>query len=186
MRIFIALDIPDEIRARLREYIERVRPLAPDAPWVKPESLHVTLKFIGEARDSRVEEVKNVLKQIKTQSFEVKFANVGFFPSHNSGRVFWAGVEGGETLAKLAGSIDQALQKIGIEAEKRAYHPHLTLARAGTRSGTYQVFQQLPRGIDPKEHPQFGTMTAREFFLYKSELLRGGAKYTKLERFALD
>ena len=186
MRIFVALDIPDEIRAHLREYIERVRPLAPDAPWVRPESLHVTLKFIGEARESQVGEVNNVLKQIKAQPFDVKFADVGFFPNHNSGRVFWAGVEGGEALAKLADGIDQVLQKIGIEAEKRAYHPHLTLARAGTRSGAYQVFQQLPRGIDPEEHPQFGTMTAREFFLYKSELSRGGAKYTKLERFALD
>jgi len=186
MRIFIALDIPEAIRARLREYIERVRPLAPDAPWVRPESLHVTLKFIGEAADSQVEEVKNALQQIKAQPFEVTFSDVGFFPNHNSGRVFWAGVDGGEALPKLAGIIDQVLQKIGIEAEKRAYHPHLTLARAGTRSGAYQVFKQLPRGIDPEEHPQFGTMTAQEFFLYKSELLRGGAKYTKLERFALD
>lgn len=186
MRIFIALDIPDEIRARLREYIERVRPLAPDAPWVKPESLHVTLKFIGEAGETRVEEIKNVLQQIKAQPFAVKFSDVGFFPNHNSGRVFWAGVDGGEALPKLAASIDQALQKIGIEAEKRAYHPHLTLARAGTRSGAYQIFKQLPRGINPEEHPQFGTMTAQEFFLYRSELLRGGAKYTKLERFPLN
>ncbi|PYP84157.1 MAG: RNA 2',3'-cyclic phosphodiesterase [Candidatus Angelobacter sp. Gp1-AA117] len=185
MRIFVALDIPEEIRTRLGEYIERVRHLAPDAPWVKPESLHVTLKFIGEAKDARVEEVKNVLKQIKAQPFDVTFPDVGFFPNHNSGRVFWAGVDGGEALPELAGSIDQALEKIGIEAEKRAYHPHLTLARAGTRSGAYQVFKQLPRGIDPEEHPQFGTMTAREFFLYKSELLRGGARYTKLERFPL-
>jgi 2'-5' RNA ligase len=185
MRIFIALDIPEEIRARLREYIERVRSLSPDAPWVRPESLHVTLKFIGEATDARVAEVKNVLKQIKAQPFAVKFADVGFFPNHTSGRVFWAGVDGGEALPKLAGSIDQALQKIGIEAEKRAYHPHLTLARAGTKSGAYQVFKQLPRGINQEEHPQFGTMTAQEFFLYKSELSRGGAKYTKLERFPL-
>src|SRR5947209_11120710 len=186
MRIFVALDIPEEIRERLREYIERVRPLAPDAPWVRPESLHVTLKFIGEAKDALVEEVKGVLKQIKAQPFAVEFKDVGFFPSHKSGRVFWAGVQGGEALPKLASGIDQALQKIGIEAENRAYHPHLTLARAGTRSGAYQTFKQLPQGIKPEDHPHFGTMTAQEFFLYQSELMRGGARYTKLERFPLD
>ena len=89
MRIFIALDLPEEIRVHLREYIERMRPLAPDAPWVRAESLHVTLKFIGEAKDPRVEEVKGVLRQIKSAPFEVEFKDVGFFPSHNSGRVFW-------------------------------------------------------------------------------------------------
>src|SRR5690348_10644854 len=66
MRLFIALDIPEEIRARLRDYIERMRPLAPDAPWVRAESLHVTLKFVGEASDARVQEVKDVLRQIKS------------------------------------------------------------------------------------------------------------------------
>ena len=186
MRIFIALDLPEEIRVHLREYIERMRPLAPDAPWVRAESLHVTLKFIGEAKDPRVEEVKGVLRQIKSAPFEVEFKDVGFFPSHNSGRVFWVGVHDGDALPALAGNIDQALQKIGIPGETRDYHPHLTLARAGTKKGAYQTFKQLPKGVNPEEHPYFGKMTAREFFLYRSELSRGGARYTKLERFGLD
>ena len=186
MRIFIALDIPEEIRARLRDYIERVRPLAPEAPWVKAESLHVTLKFIGEASDARVQEVKDVLHQIKSPPLEVEFKDVGFFPSHNSGRVFWVGVHADEALPQLAASIDQALQKTGIPGETREYHPHLTLARAGSRKGAYQTFKQLPKGINPEEHPQFGKMTAQEFFLYRSELSRSGARYTKLERFPFD
>src|SRR5947199_6922437 len=101
MRIFVALDIPDEIRTRLREYMDRVRPLAPDAPWVRPESLHVTLKFIGDAKDARVEEIKNTLRQIKAQPFDVEFSDVGFFPNHKSGRVCWAGVHGGDALPNL-------------------------------------------------------------------------------------
>lgn len=186
MRIFIALDIPDEIRARLREYIERVRHLDPQAPWVKPESLHVTLKFVGETSDARLQQMKEALNKIKGKPFQVEFKDVGFFPSHNSGRVFWAGVHASEALAQLASRVDDELGKLGIEREKRAYHPHLTLARAGSRSGKNQTFKQLPRGINPDEHPHFGTMTAREFYLYKSELSRSGARYTKLERFPLE
>lgn len=186
MRLFVALDLPEEIRARLRDYIERVRHLDPHAPWVKPESLHVTLKFIGETGEDRARRIKDALAKIQGRPFQVDFREVGFFPNHKSGKVFWAGVHASDALPELARKIDEALQPLGIEPEKRAYHPHLTLARAGSRSGKGQTFKHLPHGIGADEHPHFGTMTAREFFLYRSELSRSGARYTKLERFPLD
>jgi 2'-5' RNA ligase len=186
MRIFVGLAIPEEIRARLAEYMQRVRSHAPDAPWVKPESLHVTLKFIGESNDARVQQVKDALARIRAVPFTVEFKDVGFFPNHKSGRVFWAGVHGGAELPQLASQVDQELETLGIEREKRDYHPHLTLARSGSRSASHNALKQLPQGINPEEHPHFGTMTAREFFLYKSELLRSGARYTKIERFPFE
>jgi len=180
MRIFIALDIPAEVRARLTEYMERTRALAAEARWARVEGLHVTLKFIGHIDDALVEKIKAALMPIKASPFEVKFTGVGFFPNPNAGRVFWAGVDGGDSLPKLASTIDTAMEKLGIARETKPYHPHLTLARTSSRP---------LRGLKPlldDPAPQFGTMTAREFFLYQSQPQKGGSKYTKLERFGLE
>jgi 2'-5' RNA ligase len=110
----------------------------------------------------------------------VKFAGVGFFPNPNAARVFWAGVDGGESLPHVASSIDSALEKLGFPRETKPYHPHLTLARTSSRP-----LRELRQLLDDPP-PQFGTMTAREFFLYQSQPQKGGSKYTKLERFALE
>lgn len=180
MRIFIALDIPAEIRKRMSEYMERARSFAPDARWARVEGLHVTLKFVGEAGDALVQQIKNALATIKTTPFEVKFEGVGFFPNPKAARVFWIGVNGGELLAQFAATVDAALEKLGIAREEKAYHPHLTLARAS--SHPLRELVPLLNGAQP----QFGTMTAQEFFLYQSQPQRGGSKYTKLERFRLE
>src|SRR5215469_2777742 len=131
MRLFIALDIPAEIRKRMSEYMERARSSAPDARWARVEGLHVTLKFVGEASDALVQ-IKSALATIKAAPFEVKFESVGFFPNPKAARVFWIGVDGGEPLAQLAATVDAALEKLGIAREEKAYHPHLTLARASS------------------------------------------------------
>jgi RNA 2',3'-cyclic 3'-phosphodiesterase len=186
MRIFIALDIPAEILARMLEYMERARRLAPEARWARVEGLHVTLKFIGEVSDTKVEEIKTALTAIQAAPFEVKFENVGFFPSPKSPRVFWIGVEGGEALPQLATAIDGATQKLGIAKEDRAYSPHLTLARAGSGPGAHNLLRPLVTVLGSDPPPQFGTMTPREFFLYQSQPQRGGSKYTKLQRFGLE
>lgn len=179
MRIFIALDIPEEIRERMTEYLEHARTLAPAARWARIEGLHVTLKFIGEVNEARLQEIKTALASVKAKSFAVEFTGVGFFPNTKGARVFWIGVNGGEALPKLASSIDEALEKIAFTREKKAYHPHLTLARAS--SHPLRELQPLLAGPPS----QFGTMTAQEFFLYQSQLQRGGSRYTKLEKFGL-
>jgi RNA 2',3'-cyclic 3'-phosphodiesterase len=180
MRIFIALDIPSEIRARLTEYMERARTLAAEARWARVEGLHVTLKFVGHVDDAIVEQIKTALRSIKAAPFEVEFTGVGFFPNPNAARVFWAGVDGGDALPRLASTIDAALEKLGFPRETKPYHPHLTLARTSSRP-----LREL-KPLLAEQPPQFGTMTAREFFLYQSQPQKGGSKYTKLERFALE
>jgi 2'-5' RNA ligase len=185
MRIFIALDIPAGIRARIREYMDRARGYAPEARWARPEGVHLTLKFVGEVNDAKVQEIKTALAAVKAQPFEVKFSGAGFFPTPKSPRVFWIGVEGGKSLSQLAHSVDNITHLAGIAKEERAYSPHLTLARAGAGSGSAHQLRPLQYLLEKEEMPQFGTMTAQEFWLYRSELARGGAKYTKLERFQL-
>src|SRR6478672_3398900 len=122
MRLFIALDIPAEVRAALTNFMERARALAPKARWARVEGLHVTLKFIGHVDDSVVEKIKSALSVIKAASFEMKFAGVGFFPNAKAARVFWAAVDGGDHLARLASTIDAALEKLGFAREAKAYH----------------------------------------------------------------
>ena len=180
MRLFIALDIPVEVRARLAEYMERARLLAPKARWARVEGLHVTLKFIGHVDDAAVGKIKAALAPIKAVPFEVKFTGLGFFPNANAARLFWAGVDGGDNLPHLASTIDSALEKLGFPCETGPYHPHLTLARTSSRP-----LRELQPLLDDLP-PQFGTMTAREFFLYQSQPQRGGSIYTRLGRFGLN
>ena len=194
MRLFLALDIPDAIRERIARFIEGVSGFAPDARWAKPESLHVTLKFIGEQPDSAVEQIKQALSTIEPSSPEIHFRGYGFFPTAKSPRVFWIGLQAGPQLVSLAAQIDDKMASLGIPKEDRAFSPHLTLARSAGGSGNprrsktdapNRIFQRLQEKLSILSTPEFGTMTPREFFLYQSQLSPKGSKYTKLAAFDL-
>ena len=194
LRIFIALDIDDAIRTRISSFLDGVRNFAPDAGWVRPESLHVTLKFIGEKPAESVEEIKHALSRIRATPFELSFRGYGFFPTPKAARVFWVGIEADAQLTKLATTIEDATATLGIPEEDHAFSPHLTLARRRGGSGAprrdksdaaNRAFERLQQKLAAMPAPDFGIMTAREFFLYQSQLSRSGTRYTKLERFAL-
>lgn len=194
MRLFVALDIDDTIRERITRFVEGVRNFSPDARWVKPESLHVTLKFIGEQPDEKLEAIKKFLSGISAASTQIQFRGYGFFPTQKSARVFWIGMEAGPQLAALAAAIDDKMAPLKIPKEERAFSPHLTLARAGGGSGSprsrkedrpNRVFQTLQEKLANLTAPDFGTMTPHEFFLYQSQLSPKGSTYTKLASFEL-
>jgi RNA 2',3'-cyclic 3'-phosphodiesterase len=194
MRVFVALDLNQEIRERIQKFVEEIRATAPDARWISGESLHVTLKFIGEQPDTVVPQVENSLRSIQTKPLQVTFAGTGFFPTPRAARVFWIGIEGGDALTRLAKSIDDPSAKIGIPKEDRGFSPHLTLARTRGGSGapgrrkddkSNRQFAKLQEFLATRPAPEFGTMTAREFFLYRSQLSSKGSQYTKIERFEL-
>src|ERR1700737_3932994 len=136
MRVFVGLDIDDAIRQRIRRFMEGVNGFAPDARWGRPESLHVTLKFIGEKPNEAVEDIKGALSAIRTEPIEVSFRGYGFFPTAKAARVFWIGIESGPQLFALARAVDEATSALGIPKEDHPFAPHLTLARGGGRSGT--------------------------------------------------
>ena len=194
MRLFIALDLEDCIRERLARFVDGVRNFAPDARWVKPESLHVTLKFIGEQPGSTVERITQALTAVCVPTTKIRFQGYGFFPTPKSARVFWIGMEASPQLAALAAAIEDTMGICGIPKEERPFSPHLTLARAGGGSGSptwrkgdkpNPVFQHLQERLAVLPTPEFGTMTPHEFFLYQSQLSPKGPKYIKLARFVL-
>ena len=104
MRLFVALDIDDAIRDRIARFLDGVRGFAPDARWVRPESLHVTLKFIGEESEEDVEKIKRTLETIAAESVELNFRGYGFFPGARAPRVFWVGIEGGSETGFSGGN----------------------------------------------------------------------------------
>lgn len=194
MRLFVALDIDDAIRERIIRFVEGVRNFAPDARWVKAESLHVTLKFIGEQPDDQVAKIKQTLSNLDTGATEIRFHNYGFFPTPKAARVFWIGMDAGPQLAALAAAIDEKLAALGIPREERSYSPHITLARGVGGSGSprrskedrpNRVFHLLQEKLSAFPQPEFGAMTPHEFSLYQSHLSPKGSTYTKLARFAL-
>ena len=194
MRIFIGIDLDPEIRGRISRFLEGVQGFAADARWVRPESLHITLKFIGEQTPERVEAIAERLRRVKGGEFEIRSGGYGFFPTAKAPRVFWIGIHAGPQLAELAGSIDVATAELGIPREDRPYSPHLTLARVGGRSGSPKwrkgdapntTFAVLEKRLAAMGEIDFGTMTAREFILYQSQLSPKGSQYTKLQRFSL-
>ena len=192
MRLFVALDIDPEIRNRIAQFMDGVRGFAPEARWVSVESLHLTLKFIGEWPAERLEELKGALTAVRGRVEEITFSGTGFFPTAKSARVFWVGIQAGPGLVALAAAIDAATLALGIEREQRAFTPHLTLARTG--SGRPQrmssdhgnrSFKRLQAKLAAMPPPAFGTMSPREFYLYESKLSPKGAQYTKLASFPL-
>jgi len=185
MRIFIALDIDEAIRHRIARFIDGVRGFAPDARWVRPESLHITLKFIGETAPENMDQIKEALKAVEAHAIEMNIRGSGFFPGAKSPRVFWLGIEAGPSLAALASTVDDRVASLGIAKQDHPFSPHLTLARGGGGSrsprskmdGFKRGFQRLEEKLAALPVPEFGTMTAREFFLYQSHLSRGGSRY---------
>jgi 2'-5' RNA ligase len=194
MRVFVALDIEAAIRQRIQRFVEGVSGFAPDARWVRPESLHITLKFIGEKPIETVEEIKRVLSGIRTEAIEITIRGYGFFPTAKAARVFWVGIESGPQLAVLAKAVGEATTALDIPKEDHPFAPHLTLARGGGHSGAprwrkgdlpNKNFQRLQEKLAVLPTPEFGTMTAHEFFLYQSQLSQGGSRYTKIAGFPL-
>jgi 2'-5' RNA ligase len=196
MRIFVGIDIDPEVRARISRFLDGIQGFASEARWVHPESLHVTLKFIGEQKLDQVDAITERLRRVESGTFEIRFEGYGFFPTAKAPRVFWIGIHAGPQLAKLADNIDTAVAELGIPREARAYSPHLTLARAGggrssgspkwrKGDGPNDTFAILQKRIAAMSAIEFGTITAREFILYQSQLSPAGSKYTKLQRFSL-
>ncbi|HXP81088.1 MAG TPA: RNA 2',3'-cyclic phosphodiesterase [Verrucomicrobiae bacterium] len=177
MRLFVALDIPDDVRTAIHAIVAKLRPECRNARWVRIEGLHVTLKFIGETSAEKTEMIKTALASIPARApIPIEFRGLGFFPNERRPRVLWAGIEASTDLAAFAEAVETAFAALGIAREERAFSPHLTLARFDTPRG----LNALHAAIEKAGPVEFGVTTAKEFHLYQSVLKPGGAEYTRL------
>ena len=185
MRLFTAIEIPEEVRECLRAVVDRWKSLA-RINWSPVQNLHITTKFIGEWPEEKLDAMKHALHAIPTEgSFEISVHGLGWFPDERRPRVLWAGIDAGDALVTLARVTEEAVATLGVPVETRPYSPHLTLARIreavpldALRSAVAHVTSNQRR--EPLER-DFGTFRATEFFLY----LSAGGKYTRLAAFPL-
>lgn len=183
MRLFIAIDLPDSVRAALASEQARLRDACAgsgDIRWTRPEGVHLTLKFLGEVAATRLPEVTTALDGLgRFEPFEIEVGGFGFFPSARRPRVFWVGLEAPPALGDLAKRVEVAMEPLGFAREDRPFQPHLTLARFDSQ----RPQPALEVALQKSGAVSFGRFTVTEFFLFESKLRPGGAEYSRIARF---
>ncbi|MGN6849155.1 MAG: RNA 2',3'-cyclic phosphodiesterase [Sphingomicrobium sp.] len=174
-RLFVAIRPPEPIRDLLIDSMDE----SPDFRWQDDEQLHLTLRFIGEVERPAANDLADALGRIRAHRFTVRISGVGRFEQRSSGAL-WAGVEPRAPLAALAAKVERVCQQTGLEPERRAFFPHITLARwKGRRSREVADFLERRRGLS-SEPFEIG-----EFILFESRLSRHGAHYEPVASYPL-
>ncbi len=176
-RCFIAIELSREIKQALGAIQDELKKTVDGVKWVRPDNIHLTLKFLGHIEKEVVEKTKDILGRAagRTKPFLMKLSSVGAFPDPSRPRVIWIGIDENKELSSLAGLIEEELVPLGIEKESRPFHSHLTLARVKflkDKSSVKNAFASLE--VPPVE------MTASKITLFQSTLRREGPIYTVL------
>ncbi len=168
MRLFVAIALPDEQRARLATLANSL----PGARWVAEENLHLTLRFLGELNSNEAGDVDATLAGTRMPDFEVRLEGISHFGEGRKLRSLWAGVQDNPALGRLRGKVELAVMRAGLPPEKRKFKPHVTLARFKSNPGVkmqnflaeYALFRAKPFKVE-------------SFTLYSSFLSANGAIY---------
>lgn len=166
-RLFVAIRPPEDICDLLIDAMDD----SPELRWVGDEQLHLTLRFIGEVERRTADELAAALARVRFDRFDLKLAGVGRFDQRNGGAL-WAGVEPKAPVSALAAKVERLCQEAGLNPERRAFHPHVTLARwKGRSSRAADALVERVRGLssDPFE--------VDRFILFESHLSRHGPHY---------
>jgi len=181
MRLFLAIELPPEVRDHLQQVRTRLAQSLPKVSYTKPENLHLTLKFLGELDPKRLDELTESLHKIKSPKLDLQATQIECFPNKGPIKILAATLAGSLAVSRgLVQSIEQRTQFLGFEKEQRAYRPHVTLARARPvlsnkfRATADECTQDLWPG------PKF---TAQNFVLMHSKLSPEGSIYTPLAHF---
>ena len=175
-RLFVAIRPPEHIRDLLIDAMDD----SADFRWQDDEQLHITLRFVGEVDRPVADDLADALSRIRSHRFSIRLSGAGRFEQRSSGAL-WAGVEPKEPLATLAAKVERVCQQVGLEPERRTFHPHITLARwKGRRSREVADFLERSRGLasEPFE--------VDAFILFESHLSRHGAHYQEAARYPLE
>jgi RNA 2',3'-cyclic 3'-phosphodiesterase len=176
IRSFVAIDLGDRTRARLAELIRSLDGVVAGARWVRPEGIHLTLRFLGYALrpvlDALVPELRRAAGECPATT--ARIAGLGVFPERGRARVLFVGVAVDPSVLRLQERCERAAVAAGFEAETRAFHPHLTLAR-----------WKEPARRPPLPEVDLGPTTLDRLVLYRSRPGRDGSVYTPIETFAL-
>lgn len=181
IRTFIALDLPSTARDVLETMEAELRGTRAAVGWVRPDRIHLTLKFLGDVSPEQIDPIQNALREVArdTSRFRLQPAGCGAFPTLRQMRVVWVGVRGDEeVLRELHHRLEQSMALLGFEPEDRPFRAHLTLGRVRGREN----LRALQEALAARQGFAAEAFDVTELVLYKSELRRDGALYTPLFR----
>jgi 2'-5' RNA ligase len=184
VRTFIAIKLTPEIISNIKRIQEELKRTSAQVKWVKPENIHLTLKFLGHITIEELEKVKIATREtLKSfRPFEISVSGLGAFPRIKDPRVIWVGIDKGEEeLKKIASHLEGRLALIGFAKEKREFSPHLTLGRVKSQKGREGLVRVLTR----IKVSYLGSMKVNKVAVVKSELKTQGPVYTTLEEIPL-
>jgi RNA 2',3'-cyclic 3'-phosphodiesterase len=189
IRSFVAIDLPERTQAALQAVIERLQAETPrgSVRWSRVSGIHLTLQFLGDVAEGKLDKIITALTEVavRHRPFTVSVQGTGCFPNMRGPRVVWAGVaEESGALAALQRDVEQALIPLGFKPEDRAYHPHLTLGRAG-RSADASDQRRLGEVVATTDVGELDRVKVAAFKLMRSDLRPDGAVYTPLAEFPL-
>lgn len=179
MRTFIAFKLPEEVIASLGELQTALKQQGLKLRWVRPDNIHLTLKFLGEISAEDILEVKRIIRGVSQSqtAFSLEAKGLGVFPTVKKARVLWSGIHGDvKRLGELQSNLDRALADIGFEPEKRTFRGHLTLGRVNGRVDGRALASAISRFGSFASPP----LTAERLILFKSDLKPSGAVYQEL------
>jgi len=176
MRLFIAIELGDELRNRL----DRLRADIPGARWVPAAQIHLTLAFLGEVDEIIAARLTEELSRIRAAEFVLSFSGSGCFPNLHRPRVLWLGLKPEPRLDVLASKVHEAVLACGIPQEERPFSPHITLARLKLPPSL-----ELYAFLDQQKMPNLPSFEVGEFILFQSRLNQQGAQHTAIRNFHL-
>jgi len=183
IRTFIAIAIPETVRQQIGKLQSELKTIGGKVRWVKPDSMHLTLKFLGEVPEGDIEKIGNQVQQAieSVEPFALQIVGSGCFPNSKRPRVLWLGISGrADVLKKLAERIEANLVKLGFRRERREFTPHLTLGRVKSISGIAPLIEKMGL-LDFDSEP----FEVREILVMKSDLKPTGAEYSVLRKIPL-
>lgn len=185
MRLFVAINLPPDLRQSLFDSTTPLRSGQFPVRWVMPDAMHITLKFLGETEDERADSVRRIMREttVRHRPFMLRFGPIGAFPNLRRPRVVWLGVAADPELADLQRETERDLAQLGFDIEARPFRPHVTLGRGRNeaRPAAFNGLEPIARSITIGAEPVF--VSAIE--LMRSRLGRGGAVYERIDRFDL-
>jgi len=182
MRLFLAIDFHEKIKESLLNKISILQKEIPSLRWIKKQSLHLTLKFLGETDSTLQKKIESTLNTAfqTTDTFELTTSITGFFPNLKKARVYYLGLDYSDSLRKCYEIIENNLFELGIEKEKRRFSPHITLARVKNISLSLNEQKNLLGHESAKN-----TISVNQITLMQSDFTTSGVRYTPVQRFSL-
>jgi 2'-5' RNA ligase len=175
-RTFVAIELPSSMKEKIKNISHGIT----GARWTPMDQLHLTLRFIGDISEKTMGRVHEALSRVRAAQLCFSLKSVGCFPARKRPRVLWVGIDNQQSVMQLQSHVEAAVQSAGVEAQQRAFHPHITVARFRNGSTPAVVIPFL------QQHALFATesTSVTRFALFSSKLTPRGAVHTKEHEYA--